>query len=227
MAAALLKERTVAGLHENLALSLPNINSNSPILDLGCGTGAWLSRLANMGYTNLHGVDKDLNGFGCINAASYCADIDQDDLQLDVGRFDLITAIEMIEHLECPSRLLHHVRANLAPNGYFLLTSPNIHSALSRLRFLIKCRFFHFDEHGDHTHIYPIYLFSLERLLVRYGLQIVRKWTYPTKSAGIGSAPLAKLAGRLCSLFVHDELPGDILCLIIQRVSCPNDANGS
>lgn len=213
-----LKERTVAGLHQHLSMSLPAINYDSPILDLGCGTGAWLGRLANMGYKNIHGVDQDISQFGCAASSHSQANFDQDDLGIGDSKFKLITAIELIEHLENPGRFFAHVRNCLASDGYFLLTTPNIHSALSRFRFMIKGDFYHFDRHGDPTHIYPIYLTAIRRILDRHGLLIVRQWTYPLKHAGSGSRWHTRCAGRIFSLLLPDYLPGDILCLLIKKI---------
>jgi 2-polyprenyl-3-methyl-5-hydroxy-6-metoxy-1,4-benzoquinol methylase len=57
-----LAELTLAGLHEALAATLahtPGIDlRTNPVLDLGCGCGAWLARLARNGFTDLRGVDS-------------------------------------------------------------------------------------------------------------------------------------------------------------------------
>ena len=54
----------VKGLHESLASAVVSrFDKTSSILDLGAGAGAWLERLGNAGYHNLHGVDKDKERF--------------------------------------------------------------------------------------------------------------------------------------------------------------------
>jgi 2-polyprenyl-3-methyl-5-hydroxy-6-metoxy-1,4-benzoquinol methylase len=35
------------------------VSSDAPSLDVGCGTGAWLARLAERGFKNLTGIDSD------------------------------------------------------------------------------------------------------------------------------------------------------------------------
>jgi 2-polyprenyl-3-methyl-5-hydroxy-6-metoxy-1,4-benzoquinol methylase len=215
---AKLTEHTVEGLHQHLSMSLPAIDYDSPILDLGCGTGAWLGRLASMGYKNIHGIDRDISQFGCAESSSSQADFDRDDLGTGDTKFKLVTAIEVIEHLENPGRFLAHVRNCLASDGYFLLTTPNIHSALSRFRFMVMNHFQHFDRHGDPTHIYPIYLPAMRRILDRHGLIIARQWTYPKEHAGIGSRWYTRCAGRIFSLLLPDHLPGDVLCLLIKKI---------
>ena len=57
----LLPELTLPGLHESLIerlLQLPDVGSETAVLDIGCGSGAWLARLAQHGFKRLHGVDN-------------------------------------------------------------------------------------------------------------------------------------------------------------------------
>lgn len=42
-----------------------------------------------------------------------------------LGRFDLVLACEVIEHVAHPGELLEHLRTFLQPNGRLLLTTPN------------------------------------------------------------------------------------------------------
>jgi len=56
-----LREVTPPGLHETLlerVVRLPGINPETAILDLGCGSGAWLARLARSGFKALRGIDN-------------------------------------------------------------------------------------------------------------------------------------------------------------------------
>ena len=58
-----LVERTIGGVHEallNRIKGLTSLSPDTPILDIGSGTGAWLDRLAAFGFRSLHGVDRDM-----------------------------------------------------------------------------------------------------------------------------------------------------------------------
>src|SRR5260370_33180809 len=71
---AALNELTTAGLHGSLLpkiLPLDGLSHDMPILDLACGTGAWLERLHEAGYQNLWGVDRDAQGFGAGDVAHF------------------------------------------------------------------------------------------------------------------------------------------------------------
>ena len=70
----MLQERAIEGQHAALLPVINNldgISHVSPILDLGCGTGAWLKRLYDAGYRNLWGVDRDTEAFGAKEIAHF------------------------------------------------------------------------------------------------------------------------------------------------------------
>jgi len=212
-----LVERTISGLHNNLLESLPQLNSDTPVLDIGCGTGAWLERLSCVGFKHLHGIDLDVQQFGAEGASCSQANLDYDNLGFGDRKFGLITAIEVIEHLENPGRILYHVATHLDNNGYFLLTTPNIHSVSCRLKFLITGKLASFDEKGDHTHIYPVLLSCLNRVLPRYSLKIVKQWGYPATGSLIFRRH-TRIISRILELFISSNgLNGDTLCMLIQK----------
>lgn len=215
-----LVERTVAGLHEALVQSIPQLSYDIPVLDIGCGTGAWLERLATMGFSQLYGVERDIKQFRTDKATCSQANLDFDDLGLGDKKFGLITAIEVIEHLENPGRLFYQVSRHLDKQGYFLLTSPNIHSVSCRFKFFITGKLASFDEKGDPTHIYPVLLDCLNRILPRYSLEIVRTWGYPAKGSII-YRPATNIISSLLELFLPHEYPGDTLCLLIRKTREP------
>lgn len=216
MPAEPLPERTIAGLHSALLRRLPEISRDAPVLDVGCGSGAWLERLAAAGFRHLHGIDLDEAQFKAGGASCSKGDIDSDEIELGEQKYGLISAIELVEHLENPGRLFKLVSAHLGEGGYFLLTTPNIHSLRCRLKFFLTGRLASFDEKGDPTHIYPVLLTSLQRLLPRYSLEVVERWCYPERGSLIYRRPLKIVAAGL-GLVLPDLLPGDILCLLIRK----------
>lgn len=213
----MLVERTILGLHEFLMSLIPeSITYNTPIVDIGCGTGAWLERLANAGFKNLYGIDNDIEQLQTKKATCWQANIDSDDLGFGNKKFGLITSIEVIEHLENPGRFFQHLSGLLAQEGYLLITTPNLNSVLCRLRLLLTGNLRSFDQKGEPTHIYPVFMTPLNRILQNYNLKIVYKCTYPLKGS-ITSRPSLKRMSSILSLILKDELSGDILCLLIQK----------
>jgi 2-polyprenyl-3-methyl-5-hydroxy-6-metoxy-1,4-benzoquinol methylase len=225
----LLPELALPGLHESLierVLQLSGVGPETPVLDIGCGSGAWLARLARHGFKRLHGVDNQSftrfppadetkETFSC----SY-ADLDNDpDLGLGTARFGLITAIEVIEHVHNPGRFLTHAARHLEDKGYFLITTPNLHSVRARVRFALTGKLQGFDPTNvpaEPTHLYPVFLTCLDRLLAQYQLEAVERWTFPPRR-GAGTRLMRRLAAGVLELVLPNHFPGDSLCVLVRR----------
>jgi 2-polyprenyl-3-methyl-5-hydroxy-6-metoxy-1,4-benzoquinol methylase len=217
-----LQEKTIPGLHEALVRHLPPLDRDGAVLDVGCGTGAWLERLAGHGLGNLYGIDVELPRAGSTSAQIFRMDLDKDDLRFTGVQFQLITAIEVVEHIENFGRLLSLVESHLKDDGLFLLTTPNIHSLHSRLRFLLKGELQFFDEKADKTHLQPFVFTGLRRMLAKHELRVRSSWSFPERGGGMASRRSLRLVARVLGLVVPNPLPGDILCLLIEK-SPPKD----
>jgi SAM-dependent methyltransferase len=99
------------------------------VLDAGCGAGYGAAELA---HTAQHVVGIDVsrdavtfarNNYRLPNLAfeqSSCVELPHRD-----GSFDLVVGFEVIEHLEKWREFLREVRRVLAPNGQFIVSTPN------------------------------------------------------------------------------------------------------
>ena len=213
------------GLHAFLAQELrrrvATLSPSTPILDIGCGNGAWLSRLAELGFSDLVGIDNGSFVDLPLSSKAICyrhGDLDAgDDLGLN-RRFGLITVIEVLEHLENPGLFWRHIRRSLADDGYVVVTTPNIHAMRTRLSYAATARLAGFDPANPRNdgHIYPVYFVCLERILSRYGLEVAEGWTYPL-AGGLNSGLFAHGLAKLLAAFLPDRYPGDTLCLLIRH----------
>lgn len=94
------------------------------ILDVGCGTGTMLTHLAS--YGQAQGVDIDEEAVG------YCRERGLVDVRLgsaetlpfEDNSFDLVTALDVVEHLDDDAAALREIRRVLRPGGKVLLTVP-------------------------------------------------------------------------------------------------------
>ena len=94
------------------------------ILDLGCGTGTMLEHLRRFGEVD--GVDADEQ------AVRYCHSrghtgvqlLESDALPFPDDSFDLLTALDVLEHIEDDRRTLEEVARILRPGGTLLATVP-------------------------------------------------------------------------------------------------------
>jgi 2-polyprenyl-6-hydroxyphenyl methylase / 3-demethylubiquinone-9 3-methyltransferase len=106
------------------------------VLDVGCGAGLLAEPLARLGGT-VTGVDAapDNIAAATAHAAGQGLVIDYragDIAAMDVAPFDLITSMEVIEHVIDPSAFVDALAARLAPGGMLILSTPN-RTAASRL----------------------------------------------------------------------------------------------
>ena len=211
-------ERANSGLHDFIFKVIVNrnlIKKETTVLDIGSGSGAWLKRFKDLGINILFGVDLEVKQFSLEGTNVLAMNIDNyNDEKL--GAFDLITSLELIEHLEYPGNLFKMIDNNLSVNGAWVISTPNIHSINARLRFLIKGRLGHFDNKSVPTHIYPVYTENLERILKRYNLRISEIISFPASGTLNYSFFISCLA-KIISLFVPRSTPGDNIIYIINR----------
>ncbi|MBX7481575.1 bifunctional 2-polyprenyl-6-hydroxyphenol methylase/3-demethylubiquinol 3-O-methyltransferase UbiG [Qipengyuania qiaonensis] len=98
-------------------------------LDVGCGAGLLCEPLARLG-ADVTGVDAApentaaaaLHAEGAGLHIRYMAGEIGD---LDIGRFDLVTAMEVIEHVADKRAFVAALAARLAPDGLMVLSTPN------------------------------------------------------------------------------------------------------
>ncbi len=139
------------------------------VLDAGCGPGALLARFPADRYDR---VGLDYNP----TAAAFARDnfglrILRDIDELDGNeRFDLVTATEVIEHVEDPRRFVESLVGLLKPDGHLVLTTPNI-----------ECPEFHLFGRQCHHLVAPSHVnfFSIDtlgRLGRRCGLEVADWW---------------------------------------------------
>jgi 2-polyprenyl-6-hydroxyphenyl methylase/3-demethylubiquinone-9 3-methyltransferase len=104
-------------------------------LDVGCGAGLLNEPLARLG-AKVTGVDAsaDLIAVAREHAAAMGLEIDYrvGDVQALEGQFDLVTCMEVIEHVADPAAFVKALVKRLAPNGLLVMSTPNA-TALSRL----------------------------------------------------------------------------------------------
>lgn len=218
----MLHTTTNSGLHEFLGQKVLGgyVHPGVRAVDLGTGPGAMAARLSAMGCDVL-AVDRDSQGFEA-HVPHVNVDFDQQDFasRLGVASFSIITAVEVIEHVESPIGFLRNVRRLLAPSGVAVLTTPNVDSLPARSKFLLKGKIRMMDEHSEPTHISPIFFDLLRRqFLPRTDLRLREHLVFPPNSYQLTRKPIAH-AFRLASfVFSGDALLGDNHVLVLEAGS--------
>ena len=97
-------------------------------LDVGCGAGLLAEPLARLGAT-VTGLDAapELIAVAREHAAAQGLEIDYraGELAELEGQFDLITCMEVIEHVADPATFVQSLAKRLAPGGLLILSTPN------------------------------------------------------------------------------------------------------
>ena len=98
------------------------------VLDLGCGNGWFTEALARCGFETL-GVDINEPAIALARRSHpgipfLPFDATQTPPAELAGRFDAVVAIDVVDHVAQPRRLLHQAAACLRPGGLLLVTVP-------------------------------------------------------------------------------------------------------
>jgi SAM-dependent methyltransferase len=169
---------TIPGTHEKfLAFFAKLVGAGAKVLDVGAGQGALSRKLHEAGFQvsacELHPEEFRYDKVECRKA-----DLTQS-LPYQDGTFDAAVAVEVMEHLVSPDRLFAECARVLRPGAVFAMSTPNILSLKSRLRFA-ACGFFYsfkpLDMENKHSleHVNSLTLDQYRYLAHRNGFEIAR-----------------------------------------------------
>jgi methionine biosynthesis protein MetW len=164
----------------DLARELPGV----AVLDVGCGDGTFLSLVA-ASFAVLHGVELARNAAGQAasrGAVAVVADLDRAGLPYCDRSFDLVSCLDVIEHVLDPQHLVSEIARVLRPGGHSILATPNIRYWRHLRQLIIAGRFPRTSgdvEGYDGGHLHYFTYADVEELLLAAGLQpMERSATY-------------------------------------------------
>jgi 2-polyprenyl-3-methyl-5-hydroxy-6-metoxy-1,4-benzoquinol methylase len=172
-----IKEMAAYSLHSDVFKMLnPYLRKDMHILDFGCGQGAFSQRLVDAGM-KVDACDIDTDQIKANVNKKITLDLNQRDLKNSItDKYDLIVALEIIEHLQNPWKYLSDCLELLNEGGIIVFSTPNIASFPSRLRFFMRGTLIAFEKSDlAHGHITPLSYVQLENIFNFYQLEILKK----------------------------------------------------
>lgn len=171
--------------------------SGSRVIDVGCGTGDNLATLAAVAAGPVSGVEISRHALGRVPpgpAGTRVAEARAEDLPYASGSADLVTSMDVVEHLDDDLVALVEYRRVLRPGGLLVLTVP-------AYRWLWSAH----DERAAHRRRYTRR--RLEAVVRDAGFSVERCGYYNSflvpPAAALRRTPLRRLAGE------HDEEIGE------------------
>lgn len=99
------------------------------LLDIGIGYGSFLSLLKENGFNNLYGMDPFPNSIEMsrqfTSADLRLGRIEDPDWPFEKHMFDVITAFDVVEHLQVPKVFFTHCRNYMKEKGIIIVSTPN------------------------------------------------------------------------------------------------------
>ncbi len=104
------------------------------VLDAASGNGFMSEWLNERGF-EVTALDNSTDTWKMDSVKCCFADLNHD-LELKDNTFDLTVSIETIEHLHSPFHFIRELSRVTKHNGTLIITTPNVHSIRSRLKYL-------------------------------------------------------------------------------------------
>jgi 2-polyprenyl-3-methyl-5-hydroxy-6-metoxy-1,4-benzoquinol methylase len=129
------------------------------LLDVGCGLGDLLVVGRRLGWI-VDGLDTGAEAVAIVSRRTATVHHQRlEDCTLPQGEFDLVTCLDVFEHLRDPQQALRTMHGLVKPGGGLLLTTVNVRSSAARL---LGPQWWHY--HRDHLwYFHPAALHRLAR----------------------------------------------------------------
>jgi 2-polyprenyl-3-methyl-5-hydroxy-6-metoxy-1,4-benzoquinol methylase len=137
------------------------------ILDIGAGSGIFVEVASISGYTAV-GLEPSKSLVDLAKEKKLKVHLGTFPNSRITGEFDLITLIDVIEHLNEPSILIGSLEKSLSKNGTILISTPDVSSKFAKL---MKWNWWHFRV----AHIGYFDLYTLDLLMKNHGYRNVAK----------------------------------------------------
>jgi len=107
-------------------------------LDIGAGEGQLIQLLRTRLPVDSVACDFHVERFGVDGVSITKVNLNSEPLPYPDTTFDLVTCSEVVEHLENYRGLIREANRVLKPRGLFVISTPNVLNAFSRVRYLVS-----------------------------------------------------------------------------------------
>lgn len=162
------------GVHEKIFSEFLKLNKKRDvnIIVLGSGSGAFEKRLLNHGFINIKSIEFIPENFMLKEIDVMPIDLNSDFSK--IGKFDIVFALEIIEHLENQFNFIRCIKNIMNDNAYLYLSTPNIENTFARMKYFLTGKLYWFgkSELYGTGHINPVFKHILEFNLNQNNLKI-------------------------------------------------------
>jgi SAM-dependent methyltransferase len=209
--------RSLPGTHEIVVEKAKRFAvKHGTALDLGAWSGALTELLQDAGFVV---TAADIQNHLKIPSTFIALDFNDPHFDSTLSeRYDLITSVEVIEHLESPTAFLRCISRLLKPGGIAIVTTPNVENVAARIKFFLNGRLRAMDEMAP-EHITPIHLdLFLRQILPKSGLELVERSDHPKGDFPLTSRRYFIPIFRFLSIFLKGPaLTGDCHIFVLKK----------
>ncbi len=118
---------------DEIVKSFESFRQNNRLLDVGCGAGSMLEAGLKNNW-RAEGIEVSKSGVDYLQSKGFKVFFGfLQDAKFPDNHFDVITAVEILEHIPEPQNILKEIARILRPGGIFWATTPHSKGASARL----------------------------------------------------------------------------------------------
>jgi len=165
---------------ERVEIASRYVKKSKKLLDVGCGDGI-ITHFLKRKVAKLYGIDKskeDLKKARKRGVIPRYIDLDKEKIPFRNSFFDVVTCLDVIEHIKDPVSLIREINRVLRRNGTLILSAPNIRFSDHLLKLIIEGRFPKTSEDKtawDGGHIHYFTFSDLKLILNQGGFKIIHE----------------------------------------------------
>ncbi|MCF6276336.1 MAG: class I SAM-dependent methyltransferase [Candidatus Magasanikbacteria bacterium] len=154
-----------------LSKYLKNNKENNKLLNLGGGTGQVSDIFREIGF-NVYNVDLEEKNE---SEKKIRFDLNSSkELPFSSSFFNVVVCSEIIEHIENPWKLFRDAKRVLKKDGILIVTTPNVQSLYSRIKFLFKGYLHWFTLECFSYHINPVFKWEIDLIAKKNNFDVLK-----------------------------------------------------